>query len=112
MDGFPGQFKDVMIVVLMGAAIISGIIGEVMDTIIILVIVALNAIVGFIQEYRAEKAIEALKKMATQHSSVLRDGKATDVLSADLVPGDIVLLESGTIVPADIRLFENPFTTH
>jgi Ca2+-transporting ATPase len=100
------SFKDVMIIVLICAAIISGVIGEITDTIIILVIVALNAIVGFIQEYRAEKAMDALKKMATQHSSVLRDGNATDILSAELVPGDVVILESGTIVPADIRLFE------
>ncbi|ANE53161.1 cation-translocating P-type ATPase [Flavisolibacter tropicus] len=100
------QFKDFMIVILIAAAIISGFLGDTTDTIVILLIVFLNAIVGFVQEYRAEKAMEALKKMATPHASVLRNKTVTVVPSEELVPGDLVLLEAGNLVPADIRLVE------
>ena len=103
---FLNQFKDFMILVLIGAAIISGIVGELTDTIIILVIVLLNAIVGFVQEYRAEKAIEALKKMAALNAQIIRNGNQITVQSEDLVPGDLVLLEAGNVTPADIRLTE------
>lgn len=103
---FLNQFKDFMIVVLMAAAVISGFAGDLTDTIIILVIVVLNAIVGFIQEYRAEKAMDTLKKMASLNSVVLRDGNPTKISSALLVPGDVVLLEAGNAVPADLRLLE------
>lgn len=103
---FVHQFTDFMILVLIAAAIISGIAGDSVDMIIILVIVLLNAVIGFVQEYRAEKAMEALKKMATPHSTVLRNGEVTTVSSTELVPGDIVLLEAGNTVPADMRLFD------
>ena len=103
---FANQFKDFMIVVLIAAAIISGFIGDSVDTIVILFIVLLNAIVGFVQEYRAEKAMEALKKMAALQSSVLRDGNIVTIESIQIVPGDIVLLEAGNTVPADLRLFD------
>ena len=103
---FLNQFKDFMIVVLMLAAIISGIAGDLTDTIIILIIVVLNAVVGFIQEYRAEKAMDALKKMASLQAVVLRDGNSLKVTSALLVPGDVVLLEAGNAIPADLRLIE------
>lgn len=104
---FLHQFTDFMIIVLMIAAIISGIAGDITDMIIILVIVLLNAIVGFIQEYNAEKAMEALKKMATPSATVIRNGNTVSISSIDLVPGDFVLLEAGNMVPADLRLVES-----
>ncbi|MBN1791348.1 MAG: cation-translocating P-type ATPase [Bacteroidales bacterium] len=101
------QFKDVMILVLMAAAIISGIIGDVTDTIVILIIVLLNAFIGFIQEYRAEKAMQALKQMAVTQARVLRDGIVIWLPATELVPGDVVLLEAGNSVPADLRIIES-----
>ena len=103
---FLDQFKDFMILVLIAAAVISGVIGEVADTIAITVIVLLNAILGFIQEYRAEKAMAALKKMAAPSANVVRDDKVVTIPVGQLVPGDRVLLEAGNIVPADLRLTE------
>ncbi|HEY8661057.1 MAG TPA: cation-translocating P-type ATPase [Hanamia sp.] len=101
------QFKDVMILILLAAAIISGFIGDITDTIVILVIVILNAIIGFIQEYRAEKAMQALKQMAITEAKVLRDAITTWLPATELVPGDIVMLEAGNAVPADIRIIES-----
>lgn len=101
-----GQFTDFMILVLLAAALISGFIGDLQDTIAILVIVLLNAIIGTVQEYRAERAVAALRAMATPDAMVLRDGKAQTILANDLVPGDIIMLETGSLVPADCRLFE------
>jgi P-type Ca2+ transporter type 2C len=103
---FLRQFADVMILVLVAAALISGLIGDVKDTIVIIAIVILNAIIGFIQEYRAEKAMESLKKMAAPFASVIRNRKYVSVAASQLVPGDIVLLEAGNMVPADLRLIE------
>lgn len=103
---FLHQFKDFMIIILMAAAILSGIMGDLTDTIIILVIIFLNAIVGFLQEYRAEKAMDALKKMSITHTQVLRDNESSVILSTELVPGDMVVLEAGNVVPADVRLIE------
>jgi Ca2+-transporting ATPase len=100
------QFCDFMILVLIAAAIISGVVGEVTDTIAIIVIVLLNAVIGFVQEYRAEKAMTLLKKMSEHSALVLRDGLPTTVAAAQLVPGDVVLLEAGKVVPADMRLIE------
>ena len=100
------QFKDFMILVLIAAAVVSGVIGEPKDTIAILVIVILNAVIGFVQEYRAEKAIEALKMMAAQVATVIRDGEPTSIPASNIVPGDLVLLEAGNIAPADIRLIK------
>jgi P-type Ca2+ transporter type 2C len=103
---FLDQFSDFMILVLIAAAIISGVIGEPSDTIAIIIILLLNALLGFIQEYRAEKAMMALKKMAAANALVLRDGKHAAVPTRELVPGDIVLVEAGNIVPADLRIIE------
>ena len=103
---FLEQFKEFMILVLIGAAVISGLIGEAVDTIAIIVIIMLNGVIGFVQEYRAEKAMAALKKMSAPTGTVLRGGSATDVKASEIVPGDIVLLEAGMIVPADMRLIE------
>ena len=104
---FVGQFKSFMIIVLMIAAVISGIAGDRTDSFIILGIVFLNAVIGFIQEYNAEKAMAALKKIATTYCRVIREGKEISITSPDVVPGDVVILETGMLVPADMRLFES-----
>ncbi|MFA6059147.1 MAG: cation-translocating P-type ATPase [Taibaiella sp.] len=101
------QFKDVMILILLAAAIISGIIGDLMDTIVILVIVLLNAFIGFFQEYRAEKAMLALKQMSVMQARVKRSGSVMWLPASYLVMGDVILLEAGNAVPADVRLIES-----
>jgi Ca2+-transporting ATPase len=103
---FLDQFKDFMILILIAAAVISGVIGEPWDTLAISVIVVLNAIVGFIQEYRAEEAMAALKKMATPNAVALRDGAPATVPASRLVPGDIVAIDAGGLIPADMRLLD------
>ncbi len=100
------QFSDFMIIVLIGAAVVSGAIGDLMDTLAILVIVVLNAAIGFIQELRAERAMVALKRLAAPTASVIRDGQRNTVPTAQLLPGDVVVLEAGNVVPADLRLCE------
>lgn len=105
-DMLLNQLKDFMILILIAAAIISGLVGDPTDTIVILAIVVLNAAVGLIQEWRAEKAMEALASMAASQARVKRDGKIVDVSAAQIVPGDVVTLEAGNIIPADIRFLE------
>jgi Ca2+-transporting ATPase len=100
------QFADFMIVVLIAAAVISGIVGEPSDTVAIVVIVVLNAVIGFVQEWRAERAMAALRRMAAPSARVRRDGAVATLPAAELVPGDIVLLEAGNVVPADLRIIE------
>ncbi len=104
---FLDQFRDFMILVLIGAAVISGIIGEPADTAAIVVIVLLNAALGFSQEYRAERAMEALRKMAASVAVVVRDNERQAIAAAELVPGDIAVLDAGRIVPADMRVIES-----
>jgi Ca2+-transporting ATPase len=104
---FLNQFKDVMIIILLLAAVVSGLIGDLKDTLLIAIIVLLNAIIGFLQEYRAEKAMEALKKMATTTAKVKRNDQIEHLNSTEIVPGDVVLLEAGDMVPADMRLLES-----
>lgn len=100
------QFADFMILVLIAAAVVSGVIGEPGDTIAIIVIVLLNAAIGFVQEYRAEQAMAALRRMAAPTARVRRGGEVVTVPADALVPGDTVLLDAGNVVPADLRLVE------
>jgi Ca2+-transporting ATPase len=106
---FLRQFKDLMILILLASAMVSGFIGGLKDSVVIVVIVVLNAIIGFWQEYKAGKAIDALKKMSVPLVLVIRDGVHVQVLATDLVPGDIVTLETGNLVPADIRLLKSHY---
>ncbi|KAF0180695.1 MAG: Ca2+-transporting ATPase [Nitrospirae bacterium] len=103
---FLDQFKDFLIIVLIAAGIIAGIVGKPTDAAAIMAIVVLNAIIGFIQEFKAEKAMDALKRMASPNATVMRDGIPGTVPASQIVPGDVVLVEAGQIVPADMRLFE------
>jgi Ca2+-transporting ATPase len=103
---FLNQFKDIFVIMLLAATIISFLIGENVDAITIAVIVILNSVVGFVQEYRSEKAMEAMKKLTAPKARVIRDGNETMVDAREIVPGDIVLLEAGDRVPADGRLIE------
>jgi len=101
-----GQFKDFLILILIAAAVISIVLGEYVDAGAIILIVILNAVVGVIQESKAEEALAALKKMAAPEARVVRDGATLTVPARELVPGDVVLLEAGNYVPADVRLIE------
>ncbi len=100
------QFASVMVLLLVGAGIVSAVLGEYTDAAAILAIVVLNAILGFVQEYRAERALEALRSLAVPTVRVRRDGHVAEMSARELVPGDIVLLEAGSHVPADGRLLE------
>ncbi len=100
------QFADFMILVLLVAAVVAGFLGEPQDIVAILAIVVLNATLGFVQEYRAEGAMEALRAMAVAHAHVRRAGKARTVSALEVVPGDVVLLEAGNVIPADLRVVE------
>lgn len=101
------QFKDPLIIILIIAAILSGVIGEIIDSIIIMAIVILNSGLSLYQEGKAEEAIEALQKMASPEAKVIRGGQVKIVKSAEVVPGDLIELETGDIVPADLRLIES-----
>lgn len=104
---FFAQLKDMLIYVLLAAAAITIFIGEYSDAIIILLVVVLNALIGVTQEYKAEKAIEALQKMTNPKSLVRRDSEVLEINSEEVVPGDIVILDTGRYIPADIRLIES-----
>jgi Ca2+-transporting ATPase len=103
---FLGQFTDILMIILLIATGLSVAIGETIDAIIILAIVLATATLGFVEEYRSEKAVDALKRMAAPSAIVLRDGKETKIPASELVPGDIILVCTGDKVPADARLLE------
>jgi Ca2+-transporting ATPase len=103
---FASQFTDFMILVLLTAAVISGILGEPVDAVAIIVIVILNAAVGALQEHRAQRAVEALRRMAAPEARVIRNGETRMIRALDVVPGDLILLEPGDVVAADLRLLE------
>jgi Ca2+-transporting ATPase len=99
------QFKSPLIYILLVAAVVTGILHKYIDTGVILAVVIFNAIIGYIQEFKAEESIRALKKLVVPRARVLREGREKEIDSEEIVPGDIVLLSSGSKVPADIRLF-------
>ena len=101
------QFKDFLILILLAASVVSFSIGEKTDAMIIIAIVIINAMLGLYQEGKAEKAIEALQKLAAPNANVIRNGAPISVPAEQLVPGDVVVLETGDIVPADLRLVES-----
>ena len=101
------QFTNTMILVLLAATVISGMVGAMADAITIMAIVVLNAILGFVQEYRAERSLAEIKKLASAHAFVLRNGQRIKVKAEDLVPGDIIFINTGDRIPADLRLIED-----
>ena len=103
---FAGQMKEILVLILLAAAVVSGILGEWEDAVVILIIVILNAIIGVIQENKAEHALQALKDLTKPSTKVVRDGKVIQINAEELVPGDLVLLDAGDSVPADLRLIE------
>jgi Ca2+-transporting ATPase len=100
------QFKDFMVLILMGATLISGLLGEYLDAITILAIIVINGLLGFIQEYRAERSLFALKQLSSPVAKVLREGQSVTLPAKELVPGDVIILHSGDRIPADLRFTE------
>ncbi|MCI1967544.1 calcium-translocating P-type ATPase, PMCA-type [Clostridium luticellarii] len=100
------QINDVLIYILLGAAVISALLNEISDAAIIIIVVILNAVIGLVQESKAEKALESLKKLSFPKALVKRDGKILEISSEDVVAGDVVILEAGKYVPCDLRLIE------
>ena len=103
---FLSQFKNILIVILIAAVVLSLIMGHTVEAIAISAILLFAVILGFLQEYRAEKAIEALRKMAAPHATVIRDGKEMEISAKDVVPGDLIVIRAGARIPADARLVE------
>ena len=103
---FLSQLKDVMIYILIIAAIISAFLGKISDALIILLVIIINAVIGVIQESKAEKALDALKELSTPKALVKRDGSLKKILSEDIVPGDIVIIDAGRYIPGDLRLID------
>lgn len=104
---FFAQLQDMLIYVLLGASLITLVIGEYVDAIIIILVILINAVIGVIQEYKAEKAIEALQQMTTPKSLVRRNGEVKEINSEEIVPGDIIIIDAGRFIPADLRLIES-----
>lgn len=104
---FLSQFKSFIVLILLAAVVISAVLGEMIDAVVISAIVIFNAIFGTVQEYRAEKAMEALESLASPHAKVIRNGKERIISASELVPGDIILIEAGDSVPADARVIES-----
>lgn len=100
------QINSILIWILIIAAIVSSFVGEITDAIIIFIVIVLNAVIGIVEESKAEKALEELKKISTPKAIVKRDGKVSEISSEELVPGDVVILDAGRFVPADLRLIE------
>ncbi|WP_300261761.1 calcium-translocating P-type ATPase, PMCA-type [Clostridium sp.] len=100
------QLKDVMIYILIIASIISAFLGEISDALIILLVILINAVIGVVQESKAEKALDALKELSTPKALVKRDGSLKEILSEDIVPGDIVIIDAGRYIPGDLRLID------
>ena len=103
---FFAQLNDILIYILIIAAVISALLGETSDAIIIAIVIIINASVGIVQESKAEKALDALKKLSTPKAVVKRDGKLTEIPSKEVVPGDIIIIDAGRYVPCDLRLIE------
>ncbi len=103
---FLDQFNDALIYVLLGAALVTALLGHWIDAQVILAVVLVNAIIGFLQEGKAERALDAIRDMLAPRASVMREGRRRTVTATDLVPGDIILLEAGDLVPADVRLID------
>ena len=101
------QLTDVMVLILLGAALLSGLLNEWIEAIVILTIVIVNAIIGVVQEKKASDALAALRSLSSPQARVLRNGEESIVPASELVPGDIVYLEDGSIVPADMRLIDS-----
>lgn len=104
---FFSQINDAMIYILLGAAILSGFMKEYSDSVIILIVILINALIGVIQESKAEKSLEALKKLSTPKAIVKRDGNIKEIPSEEVVVGDIIILDAGRYIPADLRLIES-----
>jgi magnesium-transporting ATPase (P-type) len=101
------QFDNLLLYVLMAAALVTALMGHWVDTAVIAAVVVLNAVIGFVQEGKAEKALQAIRHLLSPHAVVLRDGRQHDIDAAELVPGDVVLLASGDSLPADVRLVQS-----
>ncbi len=101
------QFKNFLVLILIAASVLSGVVGEIEDAIVIIAIVIVNAILGVVQEGKAEKALEALQKMSSPNARVFRNGKLEIIPARELVPGDVVYIEAGDNIPADLRLYES-----
>lgn len=103
---FMGQFKDVMVMILLAATVVSVVMGEVYDALTIMIIVVINAVLGFMQEYRTEKTLESIKAIAAPTARVIRDNKQATIPAEEVVRGDVVMLEAGDKVPADCRILQ------